>query len=226
MPQVSQVERLMDVYVQLREEMVREQLMDRGIRDAAVLDAFRKTPRELFIPGASPEEAYADHPVPIGHGQTISQPYIVALTLESLRLKPGDRVLEIGTGSGYQTALLAAICREVYTVERVPDFLAPVKERLETLGRTGVRYVTGDGTLGWPEHAPYDAIAVSASAPRLPPPLLAQMADGGRMVIPVGDAFGQELVLVERTGDNYRRRDLCGCVFVRLIGAEGWKADE
>jgi protein-L-isoaspartate(D-aspartate) O-methyltransferase len=208
----------------LREAMVRDQLIARGIRDERVLAAFRKVRRELFIPGAPPDMAYEDHPISISCSQTISQPYIVAMTLECLALKPEDRALEIGTGSGYQTALLAELCRAVDSIERIPELAEAASARLRDLGYANIAVRVADGTLGRPEEAPYDAIAVSAAAPRIPQPLADQLADGGRMVIPVGDMRGQDLVLVERKGRALRTRSICGCVFVRLIGKEGWRS--
>ena len=206
----------------LREAMVRDQLVARGIRDERVLAAFRKARRESFIPDVAPGMAYEDHPISIGCSQTISQPYIVARTLECLAVKATDRALEIGTGSGYQTALLAELCREVISVERIPELAETARARLREMGYANVEVVVADGTLGWPERAPYDAIAVSAAAPHIPQPLLDQLADGGRMVIPVGDLRGQNLTLVERKGRAFKTRSICGCVFVRLIGREGW----
>ncbi len=205
--------------------MVRDQLVARGIRDERVLAAFRKVRRELFIPDAAPDLAYEDHPISIGCSQTISQPYIVARTLECLAIKPADRALEIGTGSGYQTALLAELCREVDSIERIAELAEAARARLLEMGYANVEVRVADGTLGWPERAPYDAIVVSAAAPRIPQPLLDQLADGGRMVIPVGDLRGQDLVLAERKGRAVKTRSICGCVFVRLIGKEGWKAN-
>ena len=210
----------------LREAMVRDQLIARGIRDERVLAAFRRVRRELFIPDAPPEMAYEDHPISIGCSQTISQPYIVARTLECLALKPKDRALEIGTGSGYQTALLAELCSEVDSIERIAELADAASARLQDMGYANTEVCVADGTLGWPERAPYDAIVVSAAAPRIPQPLLDQLADGGRMVIPVGDMRGQNLVLAERKGRALTTRSICGCVFVRLIGKEGWKAKE
>jgi protein-L-isoaspartate(D-aspartate) O-methyltransferase len=207
----------------LREAMVRDQLVVRGIRDERVLAAFRKIRRELFIPDVAPDLAYEDHPISIGCSQTISQPYIVARTLECLTLKPEDRALEIGTGSGYQTALLAELCREVDSIERIPELAEAARARLRDMGYANVAVRVADGTLGWPEKAPYDAIVVSAAAPRMPQPLAEQLAEGGRMVIPVGGVRGQDLVLVERKGRGLRTRSICGCVFVRLIGQEGWR---
>ncbi len=210
----------------LREAMARDQLVARGIRDERVLAAFRKVRRELFIPDVAPDLAYEDHPISIGCSQTISQPYIVARTLECLALRPQDRALEIGTGSGYQTALLAELCREVDSIERIAELAKAARARLLDMGYANAEVRVADGTLGWPEKAPYDAIAVSAAAPRIPQPLLDQLADGGRMVLPVGDLRGQNLTLVERKGRDVRTKSICWCVFVRLLGKEGWKANE
>ena len=210
----------------LREAMVRDQLVARGIRDERVLAAFRRVRRERFVPDVAPDMAHEDHPIPIGFSQTISQPYIVAMMLECLALKPQDRVLEIGTGSGYQTALLAELCREVDSIERIPELAEAARARLLELGYANVQVLVADGTLGQPEQAPYDAIVVSAAAPHIPQPLADQLAQGGRMVIPVGDLRGQKLMLVERKGRAFRTRSICGCVFVRLIGKEGWKGNE
>jgi protein-L-isoaspartate(D-aspartate) O-methyltransferase len=206
----------------LREAMVRDQLIARGIRDARVLAAFRKVERERFIPDVAPDLAYEDHPISIGCSQTISQPYIVARMLECLALKPKDRALEIGTGSGYQTALLAELCREVVSIERIPELAEAARAQLREMGYANVEMVVADGTLGWPEQAPYDAIVVSAAAPHVPQPLLDQLAEGGRMVIPVGGMSGQNLCLVQRKGRSIKMKSICGCVFVRLIGKEGW----
>lgn len=202
--------------------MVRRQIADRGIKDPRVLDAMRSVPRHRFVPPDRVGDAYADYPLPIGHGQTISQPYIVALMLECLRLQGGERILEIGTGSGYQTALLAELCAELYTLERIPELAQAARDRLTAMGYANVHYRTGDGTLGWPEEAPFDGIIVSAAAPRLPQPLLEQLADSRRMVIPVGDVIGQDLMVVERVGKRTRETTVCGCVFVKLVGQEGW----
>ena len=204
-----------------RERMVREQLEARGIRDVRLLAAFRAVPRHAFVPRDLQQDAYADHPLPIDAGQTISQPYIVALMVERLRLRGHERVLEIGTGSGYQTAILDELAREVYTVERVPELFSRAQARLGALGYTHVHLTTGDGTLGWPEHAPYEAIIVSAAAPDVPQPLLQQLADPGRLVLPIGSAGEQMVIEVTRSGDRTTRRDIAACLFVPLIGEEG-----
>jgi len=205
-----------------RRAMVAAQIAARGVADRRVLAALARVPRHLFVPPSLERAAYDDAPLPIGQGQTISQPYIVATMLECLSLQPEDKALEIGTGSGYQTALLAEMCRTVCTVERIPELADAARERLRGMGYENVRFRTADGTLGWPEEAPFDAIVVSAAAPRMPQPLLDQLAEGGRLAAPVGEERWQELVRVERTGGVFRRRTICGCVFVKLIGKEGW----
>jgi protein-L-isoaspartate(D-aspartate) O-methyltransferase len=210
-----------------REDMVRTQIAARGVRDPAVLEVMRRVPREAFLPPELEEFAYVDSPLPIEQGQTISQPYIVALMTAALQLGPGDRVLEIGTGSGYAAAVLAGIAREVYTIERYEDLARVAAARLAHLGVSNVSVRHGDGTLGWPEHAPYDAIVVAAGGPRVPEALVEQLAPGGRLVIPVGeDRALQQLVRIVREGDGRLRRETLGDVrFVPLIGAEGWAAE-
>jgi len=205
-----------------REQMIRQQIERRGVRDARVLAALRRVPRHRFLPAGRRGEAYADHPVPIGSGQTISQPYIVALMTECLALTGGGRVLEVGTGSGYQTAVLAEIADEVYTVERLPELTAQAEARLAGLGYDNVRFRSDDGTLGWPEAAPFAGIMVTAGAPRVPAELLAQLGEGGRLVIPVGDRWVQDLTVVERRADGPHEQSAGGCRFVPLVGAQGW----
>lgn len=204
--------------------MIREHLMGRGIRDPAVLAAMRQVPREAFVGQGMQELAYEDHPLPIDGGQTISQPYIVAYMTEALELSGSDRVLEIGTGSGYAAAVLSRIVDTVYSVERLEELARSARHRLEKLGYGNIVILQGDGTLGWPEHAPFDAIVVTAGAPRVPKPLLQQLAMGGRLVIPVGaSSFLQSLVRVRRFGeDDFHSEELCGVRFVPLVGAEGW----
>jgi len=211
-------------YRSARQHMVEAHLARRAIRDARILDAFRRVPREAFLPPHLAEFAYEDTPLPIGEGQTISQPYIVALTIQELQLHGGERVLEVGTGSGYAAAVLGCVARDVYTIERVPSLAESAKERLARLGFSNVHVTTGDGSLGWPEHAPYDAIAVAAGGPEAPPALLAQLALGGRLVIPIGeDATSQVLVRVTRVSETeYRREPLTEVRFVPLIGEQGW----
>jgi protein-L-isoaspartate(D-aspartate) O-methyltransferase len=209
-----------------RERMVRDQVAARGVRDPAVLHALRAVPREAFLPPELEEFAYDDTPLPIAAGQTISQPYIVALMAEALALGPGDRVLEVGTGSGYAAAVLGRMAREVFTIERHADLAETAAARLRRLGFANVHVRAGDGTLGWPEAAPFDAIVVAAGGPRVPPALVEQLAPGGRLVIPVGEAREQRLVrLVKRPDGTCAREELGGVRFVPLIGAEGWGAD-
>lgn len=207
-----------------RETMIREDLIGRGVHDPAVLAAMRETPREFFVDEGLQDLAYEDRPLPIAGGQTISQPYIVAYMTETLELAGTDRVLEIGTGSGYAAAVLSRIVATVHTVERLADLAGSARQRFEMLGYTNIVVHEGDGTLGWPEQAPYDAIVVTAAAPKVPKPLLDQLAIGGRLVIPVGSyADLQTLMRVRRTGEHdYRTEELCGVRFVPLIGAAGW----
>ncbi len=208
-----------------REEMVEQQLCARGVRDTAVLQAFRTVPRELFVPRNLRDSAYEDAPLPIPGGQTISQPYIVAYMLSLLALQPTDRVLEVGTGSGYAAALLSQIVAEVYTVERREELVDYARKRLAEVGCTNVWVKHGDGSLGWPEHAPYNAILVSAGSPEVPQALQEQLAINGRLVIPVGFSRRQQrVVLVRRTDpDSYRQQHLSAVAFVPLIGAQGWE---
>ncbi len=209
-------------YEAAREQMVEEQLRARGIVDRRVLAAFRSVPRHLFVNTELRHEAYADHPLPIGGGQTISQPYIVGLMTSLLRLQGHERVLEIGAGSGYQTAILSDLALEVFSVERLPELLSGVDERLRQMGCLNVHLSAGNGSLGWPEHAPYDAILVSAAAPDLPEPLVEQLGEGGRLVLPIGPQQGQLLVEVEKRGGKLIRRNVANCLFVPLIGQQGW----
>ena len=211
-----------------RERMVARQIAARGVRDPAVLAAMRSVPRERFLSAEMEEFAYQDAPLPIEQGQTISQPFIVALMAEALQLRPGDRVLEIGTGSGYAAAVLARIAGEVYTIERHAQLAETAASRLAQLGLHNVFVKHGDGTLGWPEHAPFDAIVVAAGGPRIPEPLLAQLAPGGRLVVPVGeDRSLQRLVRVSRRADgSLEHEDLGDVRFVPLIGAAGWEAEQ
>lgn len=206
-----------------RKRMVDEQLKTRGISDARVAAAFRKIPRHAFVPPDLEHEAYEDRPLPIGVGQTISQPFMVALMTSRLRLQGHERVLEIGTGSGYQTAILAELALEVFSVERLPELLAEAAARLGRLGCLNVHLTPGNGSLGWPEHAPYDALIVTAAAPDIPPPLLEQLADGGRMVLPIGGPDAQTLIEAEKRPGEVLRREIAGCVFVPLVGRHGWR---
>jgi len=210
---------------ELREQMVRVQIEARGIRDQRVLEAMRRVPRELFLQEGFEELAYQDTPLPIESDQTISQPYIVAYMTDCLELAPGDRVLEIGTGSGYAAAVLAEIARQVFTVERYPNLADGARKRLERLGYHNVSVLCGDGTRGWPEHAPFDAIVVAAGGPEIPPSLRSQLAIGGRMVIPVGTtAWDQKLLrITRRSVDHFDQEELIPVRFVPLVGAEGWQ---
>ena len=206
-----------------REKMVKNQLLPRGISDEGVLRAMGKIHRHLFVEEALAGEAYNDHPLPIGYKQTISQPYIVALMTEALELKKKEKTLEIGTGSGYQTAILAELSKAVYTIERIEPLLEKSKKLLEERGYTNIYFKSFDGTLGWEEFAPYDAIIVTAGAPKIPQPLLDQMADGGRLVLPIGNKYSQDLIKVTRIRDTFKEKNLGGCRFVDLIGTHGWK---
>lgn len=218
-----------DPYENARTRMVDEQLAARNIRDIRVLEVMRKLPRHAFVPPALTSEAYADEPLPIGQGQTISQPYIVALMAEVLQIKPKDRVLEIGTGSGYSAAVLASLAREVVTLERHPSLAARARNVLHhKLGITNVLVHVADGTVGWPSHAPYDAISVTASGPVVPKELREELAIGGRLVIPVGDEVAsQNLLLIQRRGpDEFVETNICPVRFVPLIGARGWSGTD
>ena len=207
-----------------RDRMVAEQIAGRGVSDPAVLKAMGLVLREDFVPADLAEAAYEDGPLPIGYGQTISQPFIVAAMTEAARVKPGDRVLEIGTGSGYGAAVLSKVAAEVYTIERIEALADSARERLAALGYDNVHVLCGDGTLGWAEHAPYDAIIVTAGGPSVPPALVDQLRDGGRLVMPVGSSQrSQRLVRCTRTGPgNYTREDLEWVAFVPLLGEQGW----
>jgi protein-L-isoaspartate(D-aspartate) O-methyltransferase len=206
-----------------RRAMIETQLRRRGIHETCVLAAMGTVPRHEFVPPDFRKRAYEDAPLPIGDGQTISQPYIVAAMTMALRLRNGDRALEIGTGCGYQAAVLASLAKEVFTIEYRSELATSAAQRLARLGYTNVHVHCGDGTLGLPEFAPFDAILVAAAAPAAPAPLLAQLAEGGRMVVPVGSMENQELQLVERVKDEFHTTTLEGCRFVPLIGAHGWK---
>lgn len=211
-------------YSELREKMIRSQLAARGIQDPAVLEAMGTVPREIFIPANKRQYAYADSALPIGQKQTISQPYIVALMAEALEPERDDRVLEIGTGSGYAAAILSRIVSQVYTVERHAQLARKAKDHFKLLGYKNIHIHVGDGTLGWRQYAPYDAIIVTAGGPEIPNPLLEQLETGGRLVIPVGAKHEiQNLVRVDRIDeDKYQRQSLGSVRFVPLIGEVGW----
>ncbi len=206
-----------------REKMVETQLIPRGIKDPRVLEAMKEVRRDLFVEEALVGEAYNDHPLPIGHNQTISQPFIVALMTEAIALKGDEKVLEIGTGSGYQTAILAKLADKVYTVERIRPLMIKARALLADLNYRNILFKAFDGTLGWEEYAPYDAIIVTAGAPNVPQPLLDQLAEGGRLVIPIGNKYSQELLKVTRKRGTYTQKNLGGCRFVDLLGVHGWK---
>jgi protein-L-isoaspartate(D-aspartate) O-methyltransferase len=206
-----------------RRRMVEKQIAARGVSDPRVLAAMQKVPRHRFIPSHLWDQAYNDYPLPIGEDQTISQPYIVALMTEMLELKETDKVLEIGTGSGYQAAILAELAAQVFSIDRVAVLLAKAEQILESLEYTNIKTRVGDGTLGWPEEMPFDAIIVTAGAPQVPRPLTEQLALGGRLVIPVGDTWSQTLTCVRKTADGLKFEHHGGCRFVRLIGKYGWE---
>ncbi len=210
------------------ERMIQQQVVERGIRDERVLEALRRVPRELFFPEDARKAAFADRAAPIGHGQTISQPYMVALMTHKLDARDGHKVLEIGTGSGYQTAVLLQLVGpgQVYTVERVKPLLDAAFERVLSLGYRNAHFRFGDGTAGWPEAAPFDRVLVAAGAPVLPKAfLLSQLKDGGVAVLPVGPQDEQMLVEVRRRGNDLVSNDICPCRFVKLIGKEGWEGE-
>jgi protein-L-isoaspartate(D-aspartate) O-methyltransferase len=212
-------------FKRLREKMVSTQIRARGIRDPRVLEAMTNVPRHLFVGEALQDQAYGDFPLPIGEGQTISQPYIVAEMTQALELTKDDRVLEIGTGSGYQTAILAELAYRVYTIERIRTLFINVRKRLDELKYHNVVAKCFDGTLGWPEESPFEAIIVTAGAPKVPDAFVEQLSMGGRLIIPVGDRFSQKLLKIVKQEDGIRQVDLGGCRFVKLVGNHGWKAE-
>jgi len=208
-----------DPYIQKRAQMVQKDIQGRGVKDPKVLEAMEKIPRHLFVDESFKEEAYADHPLPIGEGQTISQPYVVALMSEALRLRPEDRVLEVGTGSGYQAAVLAEIVKEVYTIEIRKPLAESASKRLQELGYKNIHIRCADGYFGWEEVAPFDAIIVTAASNHIPPALLKQLKEGGRLIIPVGSTtFHQTLTLVTKEKGDLQVEQLGGVIFVPLIG--------
>lgn len=206
-----------------RLRMVRDQVEARGVEDRRVLDAMREIPRHLFIPDELGAAAYHDRPLPIGSGQTISQPYIVGLMTSLLELKQNDKVLEIGAGSGYQAAILSKLARSVITVERLPEIASKAKSMMQRLGISNVNVVVGDGTLGYAPDAPYDGIIITAASPDIPPPLVDQLADTGRLVAPVGPRDLQQLVRIRKQGDRISHETFGGVVFVPLLGCHGWQ---
>jgi len=200
-------------------------LRSKGITDERILDAFRRVPRHLFVDGAMYAQAYDDNALPIGNGQTISQPYIVALMTQLLELKKDEKILEIGTGSGFQTAILAQFSRRVYTVESQRELAEISRRRLRDMGYENIAFKSGDGSAGWPQHAPYAKIIVTAAAPEIPEVLSDQLEQGGRMIIPIGDRYHQELVVCDRTDHGVEKRSEGGVVFVPLLGKHGWKKE-
>lgn len=207
----------------LRKRMVEEQLVGRGIKDERLRDVFLKVERHRFVPVDLIAGAYGDFPVPIGEGQTISQPYIVALMTELLELAGQEKVLEIGTGSGYQAAILAQLAKEVYSVERFSGLAQKAEGVLKSLGYHNVKIKVGDGTLGWPEEAPFDRIIITAASPRIPLPFAEQLKESGKMILPLGGPLGQVLTLVKKESGKLITQDICGCVFVPLVGKFAWK---
>ena len=207
-----------------RERMVEEQVIARGVRDPRVIEVMRRLPRHVFVDEALRDRAYGDHPLPIGEGQTISQPFIVGRMTELLQLAGREKVLEVGTGCGYQAAVLAELAERVCTMERIPRLASRARETLERLGYRNVWVRTANGTLGWPDEAPFDRILVAAGGPGVPPPLFEQLAEGGRMVIPVGEVDGQVLQVIEKVQGTMRVTQDSGCVFVKLVGKYAWES--
>jgi protein-L-isoaspartate(D-aspartate) O-methyltransferase len=215
---------MMNAYDSKRQYMVETQIVARGIKDKRVIDALRKIPRHLFLDEALWPQAYEDHAMPIGEKQTISQPYIVALMTEALQLDDKKKILEIGTGSGYQTAILAEIADQVYSIERIPSIAKRARKVFDKLQYRNVVITIGDGTSGWREHSPYDGIIVTAASPTIPKPLLEQLTTGGRLVIPIGDESTQDLMVYTKEDTNdYREENYGGCRFVKLVGEYGWR---
>ena len=211
-------------YTSKRQRMIETQLLPRGIKDPRVIAAMRKVPRHLFLDEALWPEAYEDRPVPIGEKQTISQPFIVAIMTEALKLSGTEKILEIGTGSGYQAAVLAELAEQVYSIERLPSIAKRARRVLDELKYANIVITIGDGTLGWKEHSPYDGIIVTAASPYPPKTLLEQLKVGGRLIIPIGDEFTQDLTLYIRDSDkDYSKESYGGCRFVKLIGEQGWR---
>jgi protein-L-isoaspartate(D-aspartate) O-methyltransferase len=210
-------------FPRVRLKMVEDQLISRGVKDPRVIAAMKKIPRHLFVEEALQSQAYTDHPLPIGEKQTISQPYIVALMTEALELIGTEKVLEIGAGSGYQTAVLAELAQKVFSIERIRSLAIKARKLLFELGYFNVEIKIFDGTYGWVEESPFDAIIVTAGGPDIPQPLLDQLAVGGRLVIPVGDAYVQDLIRLRKKEDGIHKEDLGGCRFVKLIGKYGWE---
>lgn len=212
-----------DEFATARNRMVESQLISRGIKDPRVLEAMRKVPRHRFVDEALASQAYSDHPLSIGEKQTISQPYMVALMTEALELKGDERVLEIGTGSGYQAAILAELAAKVYSIERLRSLYIKARRILDELGYLNIVLKVSDGTGGWKEEAPFDGIIVTAGSPEVPQPLVDQLAMGGRLVVPVGDRYSQDLLKIARVREGITKTNLGGCRFVNLVGHYGWQ---
>ena len=217
------MERTRDAYESSRARMVEEQLVHRGVTDERVLAAMRRIPRHLFVEEPLRDRAHGDHPLPIGEEQTISQPYIVGFMTQLLELRGQEKVLEVGTGSGYQTAVLAELARRVCSIERLPRLAERARGLLEQLGYDNVWVRVGSGTLGWPDEAPFDRILVTAGGPSIPPPLFQQLVEGGRMVVPVGDVANQTLTVVEKIRGEMKTRSYGDCKFVKLVGKYAWE---
>lgn len=211
---------------ELRDIMVKTQLISRGIKDELVLNAMKKVPRHLFVDDSMQNKAYEDMALPIGEGQTISQPYMVAIMTELLELKGNEKVLEIGTGSGYQTAILAELAKEIYTIERFAVLANRSEERFNFLGYNNIHIRVGDGTIGWAEESPFDRILITAGCPKIPNPLIEQIAEGGLLIAPVGDRFSQQLLKVRKSKNKLLEQYHTPCVFVPLIGKHGWEAGD
>lgn len=207
------------------DDMIKFDFQDRGINDARLLDAFRRVDRKMFVPQMDRARAYDDRALILSHGQTLSQPYMVALMTQALELTGNERVLEIGTGSGFQTAILACLAKEIFTVERIEYLATTAEDRLLEMGFNNIRYQLGDGSLGWPEHAPYDRVIVTAACPKIPQHLIDQLAEGGRIVVPVGPPEGQNLVVGKKKNGTLESRETLACIFVRLIGSQGYQLE-
>jgi len=205
----------------LRNQMAEGQLAGRGIKNKLVLEAMRKVERHQFVPENLKDNAYSDFPIPIEKNQTISQPYIVALMTECLNPQSRERILEIGTGSGYQTAILAELAQEVYSIERFPELSKKAQGLLSRLGYANIKIKIGDGSLGWPEYAPFDKIIVAAASPQVPPPLVEQLKEGGVIVLPIGEGLSQTLTVAKKKNGKLENTDICACVFVPLVGKHG-----
>jgi protein-L-isoaspartate(D-aspartate) O-methyltransferase len=212
-------------YETLRNKMVQEQLISRGIQGEALLQAFLRIPRHLFIPETLKINAYSDFPLAIGEGQTISQPYIVALMTQHLDLTGNEKVLEIGSGSGYQTAILSELSKEVFSIERFESLAKKAASVLADLGRNNIQFRVGDGSVGWQEEAPFDRIIVTAASPKVPAPLIEQLKEGGKLIMPVGESYSQMLTKIEKINGKLISTDICACVFVPLVGKFGIKKE-